>query len=159
MSPSAGQRTAHFVHYPVVMQYKMIKYVHLKPGADLPDVSRLRPFKAIVVVEESVTPEWQAKVSAWLISSGCLYMMAWGRECSSWDDSVDMANIEAFNCEDIPEISAVMTTWHENESLSEVFWFAKHSAEHPVLPLHNLVIVHVSAAESLRLLTTEYENA
>jgi hypothetical protein len=42
-------------------------------------------------------------------------MMAWGRECSSWDDSVDWANIDKFGDSPIPDDECVVTTWHEDE--------------------------------------------
>ena len=83
----------------------------------LPDISNLNPFRAVVAIEETVTQEWQSEVSRWLVESGCLYLMAWGNNCSSWDTSVDIANLEAFDYEDIPEVNFVMTTWHEDEPL------------------------------------------
>lgn len=72
-------------------------------------------------------------------------MMAWGNECSLWDDSVDMANIENFEFKEIPENSFVMTTWHTNESLAEVFWFAKHNAFHSTVKLNYTLLLHISA--------------
>src|SRR5689334_494931 len=108
-----------------------MQYLQLKPESDLPNVSPLAPFRCVVIIEEIVTPEWQAKVSSWLVKSGCLYMMAWGKECGTWDDSVDYANLERFNHGDIPDENFVMTTWHADETLIEVFWFSKHSAFHP----------------------------
>jgi hypothetical protein len=55
-------------------------------------------------------------------------MLAWGLDCSSWDDSVDLANLQAFDFGDIPDHEHVMTTWHDEESLAEVFQFAKQHA-------------------------------
>ena len=57
-------------------------YVQLVPGSDLPDITELNPFRCVVVIEEDVTPQWQGKVSGWLVQNGCLYMMAWGKQCS-----------------------------------------------------------------------------
>src|SRR5215467_8233133 len=98
-----------------------LKYLHVTPESDLPDISYLRPFRSVVLIEEPINSEWRAKVSAWLVDAGCLYMMAWGNDCSSWDDSVDIANLEQFNYENIPDERFVMTTWRENEPLAEVF--------------------------------------
>ena len=67
------------------------EYIHLLPDGPLPDLKG-SAFRTVVVVEAEVTSEWREKVSAWLVESGCLYMMAWGRDCSLWDDSVDYAN-------------------------------------------------------------------
>jgi hypothetical protein len=72
------------------------------------------------------------------------YMCAWGTDCSEWDTSVDMANIEAHGYEEIPEDRFVMTTWHENEPLTDAFRFAKNDAHHPAVALHNTLLVHVA---------------
>ena len=122
----------------------VMKYIQLQPGSALPDISDLSPFRSVVVIEESVTPEWLAQVSDWLVKSGCLYMMAWGKECSTWDDSVDTANLEIFNYKNIPDDKFVMTTWHEDELLKEVFWFSKHSADHPEIEISSTLVLHIS---------------
>jgi hypothetical protein len=135
------------------------KYLQLKPESDFPDISELRPFRSVIIVDENVTSDWQSLVSAWLVKSGCLYMMAWGKECKTWDDSVDYANLEEFNFGDIPEEKFVMTTWHEDEPLKEVFWFAKHSAFHPTEELQNTLILHISSMNKEKELLLEYESA
>jgi hypothetical protein len=88
-------------------------YLHLAPEAALPDISALTPFRAVIIVEAAASSTWQAVVSEWLVRSGCLYAMAWGPGCSSWDDSVDMANIEQFEFKEVPKNKFVMTTWHD----------------------------------------------
>ena len=143
----------------VVMPNKLLKYIQLDPGNDLPDISDLRPFKAIVVIEDEVPQIWQWEVSRWLVQSGCSYMMAWGKECGSWEESVDEANQEAFNYEDVPPEQVVMTTCHEDEELSEVFWFAKHRAFHPSNDLGNTVILHISGEAKKDDLQSLYEQA
>jgi hypothetical protein len=82
----------------------------------------LAPFKVIVVLETSYSSEWQKEVSNWLVKSGCRYMMTWGPNCISWDDSVDWADLEARDFAD-DDSRFVMTTWHEKDSLESVFWF------------------------------------
>ena len=126
-----------------------MEYLHL-----LPDISTLNPFRALVIV----TPEWQGNVSTWLVKSGCLYMMAWGIECSSWDDSVDYANIEYFNYENIPDNKSVVTTWHENESIEEVFLFSKKDAIHPSVDLKKTLLVHISNLHKKREFTNKYNS-
>jgi hypothetical protein len=54
--------------------------------------------------------------------------MAWGLDCSLWDDSVDYANIEKFETDEIPDEQFVMTTWHTDDTLEEVLRFAKIDA-------------------------------
>jgi hypothetical protein len=141
------------------MQNQSVKYLHLRSGDPLPTISEVPPFKAIVVVEGDVSQFWQWDVSRWLVSSGCRYMLAWGTECSSWDESVDEANLEAFNYEDIPEDRLVMTTSHDDEELSEVFWFAKHRAHHPAQDLRDTIIVHISEQARQEDLKEMYENS
>jgi len=86
-------------------------------------------------------------------------MMAWGFNCSSWDDSVDIANIEQFKSADIPEDQFVMTTWHPDKPLSEAFWFCKNCASHPVVQLKRTVVIHVAGEEQEKELLTAYRDA
>ena len=120
-------------------------YLHISPEGTLPDVAHLSPFRALVIIDSAVTSEWQVKVSDWLIQSGCLYVMAWGSDCTTWDDSVDFANLRQFNYGDIPSDQDVLTTWHANEPLNEAFYFCKHHAIHPVVDLQRTVLLHVAA--------------
>lgn len=84
-----------------------------------------------MVVEAAVTDEFRNAIAEWLVKTGCLYMVAWGDQCSEWDDAVDWVNLEDTNFEEIPDDRFVMTTWHAQESLAESIWFAKHVALHP----------------------------
>lgn len=83
------------------------------------------PFVAIIVAcDSSLTPEQQANLSAQLVAMDCRYMLAWGTNASSWDDSVDMAFINTDPNFDPPSDRLVMTTWHDIETIQEVVWFA-----------------------------------
>ena len=135
-----------------------VEYLHLEPGA-VPSSIGVRPFKAVVAVEANVTPQWQALVSDWLVQSGCLYMMAWGKDCSSWDDSVDLSNAKPFGSADIPEDQFVMTTWHSDEPLTEVFWFSKHSASHPTIELDRTLLLHISSEGREQEFLRSYDEA
>lgn len=121
----------------------MIIYIQITSESSLPKISTYSPFKAVVIVEDQVTIERQNEMSKWLVDQGCFYMMAWGRDCSSWDDSVDFANLENFNFEEVPEDEFVMTTWHDDELMDEVFWFSKYCAYHSVIELQHTVIIHI----------------
>lgn len=136
-----------------------LRYLHLPAGARPAAWEGPTPFKAVVVVEQDVSDSWQAAASRWLVQSGCLYMMAWGRNCSSWDDSVDHANLEVFDWGHVPDDHFVMTTWHENEPLSETFWFAEHVAFHPTQELSATVIVDVSGTSRETELLQAYQAA
>ena len=121
-------------------------YLNLPPGAPLPDVNSLRPFVAFVIIRSDVTTDWQRDVSRWLVASGCLSMAAWGIACTTWDDSVDEANLVAHDWAKIPEEHFVMTSWHADESLEEATYFARHLAFHPTLTLDRALIVEIGSA-------------
>jgi hypothetical protein len=136
------------------------EYVQLQPGTALPTIAGIsRPFRAVLIIEAAVLPEWQNCVSDWLVQSGCLYMMAWGENCSSWDDSVDWANIHQFQPSGIPDNRFVMTTWQEEDAMEEVFWFAKNSACHPTVELERTVLVHISSRNRQTELLKAYAGA
>lgn len=136
-----------------------MEYLRLEPAQVLPEWTFSRPYQAVIVIEEKVSSEWQEKVSDWLVETGCLYMLAWGENCSSWDDTVDMANMKKFNFKKVPEKDFVMTTWHENEPLEEAFFYSKSNAIHPVIGVLEPVIIHISKVDNCDVLFSRYENA
>jgi hypothetical protein len=119
------------------------RYLHLPPGYSPPDLAGIAPFKAVLVAECEVAPEWQSRVCDWLVRSGCLYAVAWGVKCEAWHDGVDLAHLAMFNYEPSPEDKFVMTSWHEGEPLSEAFWFSEMCASHPTIELE-AYIVHIA---------------
>jgi hypothetical protein len=136
-----------------------VTYLHLPPETDLPSIGETGPFRAVLVLEQVVSEDWQNQVSEWLVKSGCLYMMAWGVECSSWDDSVDWANCPVVGPDDIPDDRLVMTTWHDNEPLAETFWFAGFAAHHPMVPLESVVIIDIGPTNRESEMLQAYETA
>ncbi len=136
-----------------------VAYVRIAEGESLPDISSHAPFRVVVVIDGPYSIEWQGKVSDWLVASGCLYMMAWGEGCSSWDDSVDYANMEAFDYGDIPEDRFVMTTWHEREPLIGVFWFSRFCAHDPFDLIEYSLIVHIGETDREAEFLALYEQA
>ncbi|MDQ8755172.1 hypothetical protein RCO27_02915 [Sphingosinicella sp. LHD-64] len=121
-------------------------YVRISEASGLPEISEYRPFRAVVVLDADYSDSWQDEVSRWLVDAGCLYMMAWGPNCGSWDDSVDYAQIQKYPDEP-PQADFVMTTWHERETLEEVFWFARFCAHDPYDLIENSLIVHVGTVD------------
>lgn len=138
------------------------KYLQLRPDEPPPPLDEAAPFKAVVVIDADVISEWQMQISDWLVRAGCRYMMAWGKDCGTWDSSVDEANLAIFDYGDIPEDHFVMTTWHDG-SLEKAFLFSQFSAEHPSLELEKTYIVHVSlegrATEMLKIFRDAQQNA
>jgi len=129
-----------------VIPTSSVEYVHLPAGGPLPALENT-PRRIVVLIEQDVEADWQNAVSGWIVNSGCLYMMAWGRECSSWDDTVDVANLEQFDFGDVSDEHLVMTTWHENDTLEDVFFFCLCCAEHPVTALSAVTILHICATD------------
>jgi len=119
-------------------------YVQLTPGRDLPALPVQAAFRAVIVADAQVSPEHQSSICEWLVGKACLYAMAWGIDASAWDDAMDMANLACFGSGDVPPHAFVMTTWHDEESLSEVFDFAIRCASHPEEPLDELLVLHVA---------------
>ncbi|WP_033375081.1 DUF7684 family protein [Leeia oryzae] len=134
-----------------------VEYKKIEPGSSLPAVCASSPYRAVIVVDAEVTAEWRVLVSDWLVRSGCLYVMAWGKNCSAWDDSVDEASIAQFFPAEPLDDRIVMTTWHEREPLEEVFWFAKNSAIHPTVRLERTVLVHISFHDKERFFQETYD--
>lgn len=135
-----------------------IIYLHLEPESSRPEIAN-EPTRVVVIVEAEVSPEWQSLVSDWIVRFGCLYMMGWGIECSSWDDSVDWANIDKYGEEPIPDDCFVTTTWHSDGSLEEVFWFSKNVAFHSVVDLQRTILLHISTTGRRDQLIKAYEAA
>ena len=125
---------------------RTLQYIHLSPNSSPTALIASRPFSAVVIVTTDVDIKWRHDVSEWLVKEGCLCMMAWGCECSLWDDSVDIANLEAHNWKEVPVEQSVMTTWHDDEPLSDVFWHAHNSTFYwsELEPPNHLVLLDIS---------------
>lgn len=124
-----------------------IDYLRLKSGDPMPKRVFPQRHKTLLIIEDAVDREWQHALSSWIAMSGCLYFLAWGEGCSSWDDSVDIALLEIYDFGDIPEDNLIMTTWHDDEPLEEVFWFAKYLARHSTGELEDILFLHIGAED------------
>ena len=121
-----------------------VVYLWLSPEAQLPDLPFEDPFR-VIVVNELPRSARQSAICDWLAASGCRYMMAWGSDASSWDDSMDWTALERTGyVVDAASSDFIMTTWHDHEPLSEVFEFALDHAKHPSLELDDLLVLHLA---------------
>lgn len=120
-------------------------YQYLAPEAALPRL-QAKPSGFVVVVETRVSDKWRKRVADWMISKGCLYMMAWGIESWGWEAAVDRSNIQAFGGGDIPEEKFVMTSAHHNNSMEHVFWFSKEVVTHLDVRTTRTVILHIASS-------------
>jgi len=121
-----------------------IEYKQLNPGSGLPDISGMKPFLAVLVIEDRAEPEWRDTVSKWLVKSGCKYMMAWGTDHTAWDESVDLANLAQFEGGEIPEDELVLATQHGDGSLEQFFAEAKTTAIQDCADFYHTLILHIS---------------
>jgi hypothetical protein len=106
----------------------MVRYVHVAGDQHSLGIETIGSYRAVVLCDYTVPEQQRMDIARDLCKTGCRYMMAWGPECSRWDDDVDWANRERFDCAEPPESHYIMTTWHDDESLDELFWFAKTTA-------------------------------
>lgn len=141
------------------MQKPVIRYLHLIPDSDLPALEGLSQFKAVLVVEADVAEMTMWATSRALVAAGCAYALAWGKECESWREAIEDASLEAVNYEDVPDEQLVIATAHEDEELSEAFWFARHRAVHPAHELRETLILHIADTPRREELETEYRDA
>ncbi len=86
-------------------------------------------------------------------------MVAWGETSSSWDDSVDLANMKQCEFGEIPNEKFVMTAWFSHDPLKEAFWFAKNNGVHPTIELDRTVLVHISSCSNESELLRKYADA
>jgi hypothetical protein len=140
------------------VQKPVIRYLHLTPDSDFPALERLSQFKAVLVIEAEVAEMTMWETSRALIASGCLYALAWGDQCEAWREALEDAALEASDYDDVPEERQVITTAHEDEDLSEVFWFAKHRATH-LAELRETLILHIADAPRREEIEAEYRDA
>ncbi|WP_165390264.1 hypothetical protein [Thalassococcus sp. S3] len=104
-------------------------------------------FKCLVLIEREISNDYRNEVSAALVAAGCLYAVAWGLDCSMWDDAVDWAFLEHYNYGEQPEDRFVMTTWHDNETLEETVVFAKNCTKYSDVKLENILILDFTQQE------------
>lgn len=118
----------------------------------------LRQFKTVLVVDVDVQETMMWDLSRWLIGSGCLYALAWGKDSEQWREALEDAALEAVNYEDVPEECQVQVTAHEDDDLEEVFWFAQHRASHPA-DLKETLILHIADTPRRDELEAQFRDA
>lgn len=86
------------------------------------------PYIVVIAIHNNnVSNDWRNKCSDWIVKSEqCYWALAWGHECSIWDDALDYSYLEFCNY-DLPDDDdyTLMTTWHEDQTLEEVIEFAE----------------------------------
>jgi len=107
-------------------------------------------FVAIVVAcDPTISPEQQANISAQLVARDCRYMLAWGFNATSWDTSVDIAFINTDPDFNPPDDRHVMTTWHDNETIDDVVWFALMNTNFDFHDFHDYLALMIGNAPDI----------
>nr|WP_010546126.1 hypothetical protein [Sphingomonas elodea] len=113
----------------------------------------------MLIADRRVAPEWRNNIATWLAASRCLYFIAWGTDCEAWHDSIDCANLEKFDYGEIPDERFILTTWHDNEPLSEALWFAGQCASHPDVSIKGTVLLHLAENQQEKRILQAFEQA
>ena len=95
-------------------------------ASDIPTLHLSSDFIIALLVWDSVgsTEEELLAVGKSLIESGVVYACCWGPGCEAAHDAIDHADRGS----DRPDDAVLMTTWHDNEPLSEALWFFLNTA-------------------------------
>jgi hypothetical protein len=134
-------------------------YRHLPEGAAIPRVEWPVPYRALLIVERKVGTHWMDRVSEWLASSGCRFALAWGPDSSAWDSAIDAAWLELSLSREEEGPQVFMTTWHDDEPLSEVMVFAKNHATLDEVELRATVLLDVVARPREQEILCRYAEA
>ena len=70
-----------------------------------------------------------------------------GHDCSSWDDSVDYANIE-FEPGLTPD-KFVMTTWHDDDTVDEIANFFLNCTAYAGKTFNNFLVLSIGRDDAL----------
>ncbi|MDM1763219.1 MULTISPECIES: hypothetical protein [unclassified Acinetobacter] len=106
------------------------------------------PYLLLIAIHSPlVNTQWRYDFCNWVVKSKqCYWALAWGHECSMWDDALDLRYLEFCNY-DLPEDNDynLMTTWHENQTLYEVIEFAQSVAVNtlPQQDLYQIIVLNI----------------
>ena len=137
----------------------MFKYCFLPTDVPISIPKEMTKFKCLILVERAVDEAYRDEVSAALVKGGCLYALAWGLNCSAWDDSVDWAFLELHDFGPYPEEDFVMTTWHADETLADTIEFAKTCTQSCEVDLDDILVLDFSNQERGAMIKDLYLNA
>ena len=120
-----------------------MEYFQLTETNAPPEISHLAPFKAVLAIEDNVSPARQHEISNWLVKAGGKYVMICGENHQSWEASIRQANLAHVNIADMQPREFVMITTHMHEKLRNVFWHAKKAARHTHIKINSIITIHI----------------
>ena len=105
-------------------------------------------FVALIVNNDAdISSSDQYAISLALVKFGCRYAVCMGHDCSSWDDSVDYANIEIDP--DLTREKFVMTTWHDDETIDSIAHFFLNTTAFGDNTFVNFLVLSIGRNDSL----------
>jgi len=125
-----------------------IQYRQIKRPYSFSSPFKGAEFAALVYIEDTnITVKEQNILSDQIVTSGCRYAVCAGYNCSSWDDSIDMADIKR-NDGEVNDDNLVMTTWHENEPLEDIVFHYLNNTSFGNFVADRLLVLVVGDSES-----------
>ena len=124
-----------------------------------PELPSNMAFKVVLIAEDHSGIDERSLLCESLMDAGCLYFMAWGSECREWQDAMNLANLQRYDYDQVPDDKLIIATSHPEEAIKDVFWFSKNTAMHPCHDLDNVLLVHVSERDKKKELLDMYAAA
>ena len=93
----------------------------------------------VYVVDKTISSAEQMKLCDQIINQGCRFTISAGQNCQDWENCFDHSYIS--NVPDVTTANLVLTTSHQNDSLSEVAFFFSTSATLPTEPHNNRCVI------------------
>ena len=132
-----------------------ISYLALAEHDDLSKIRQSGPFKCAILLAGHLSPDWRDALIEKLLDAGCVYAMVYGPECEKFHDRIDEIAAEKIWADE----RVIMTTWHGNETLSELFHFAKFAANHPDIDTEEVLIADIGVPSREMPITTAFRQA
>jgi hypothetical protein len=105
-----------------------------------------QPFVCVLLCHVAeVSDVDRARLCQQIVSSSCQYVICAGVDCSIWDETLDWAFTDMQTEDGDNQDQTLLTTWHEDEPLLDVFRFAFESDA--VVPVASARYVVLSLAE------------
>ncbi len=100
-------------------------YIAIKPNELLQFEAPAPIFKCGIISDFDTDNAFKNAITKRLYDLGCLYFCAWGHECEDWHDTIDWNILEKHDYNDIPDDQFCLTTWHDNQPLTDMLFCLK----------------------------------
>lgn len=132
------------------IKYKQLSrpYLFASPFADA-EVAVL-----LYINDTTITAEEQELLSDQIVAGGCRYAVCAGYKCSTWDDSIDVADLRR-NDWKVRDDNFVMTSWHENETLEDIVSFFLNDTSFDYFTATNMLVLVLGNSKMLEEIKEE----